>query len=71
MIFSAKRNNSPVIMDGAHVINLSEYKSIEARWIALFVNNDTERYFDSFGVEYTPKEIKKFIRNKKYYHKYL
>ena len=32
--------------------------------IALYVNNDNIAYFDSFGVEHIPKEIKKFIGNK-------
>ena len=27
--------------------------------------NDSERYFDNFSVEHTPKEIKNFIGNKK------
>ena len=33
------RNNLPKIKDGAYVINLDEYKSIETHWIVLFVNN--------------------------------
>ena len=28
------------------------------------MNGDNVTYFDSFGVEHNPKEIKKFIRNK-------
>ena len=32
--------------------------------IAFFVKSNEVIYFDSFGVEYLPKEIKKFIRNK-------
>ena len=32
---------------------------------ALFVNNKTVTYFDSFGVEHIPKEIIKFIVHKK------
>ena len=58
------RNNLPKINDGAYVINLDEYKSIGAHWIALYVNDDNVTYFDSFGVEHIPKEIKKFIGNK-------
>ena len=50
--------------DGAYVINLDEYKSIGTHWIALYVNNKNGTYFDSFGVEHIPKEIKKFIGNK-------
>ena len=30
----------------------------------MYVNNKTVTYFDSFGVEQIPKEIKKFIGNK-------
>ena len=33
--------------------------------MALSVNNKTAIYFDSFGVEHIPKEIMKFIGNKK------
>ena len=29
-----------------------------------YVNNKSVTYFDSFGVEHIPKEIKKFINNK-------
>ena len=32
--------------------------------MTLYVNGDIAIYFDSFGVEHTPKEIKKFIGNK-------
>ena len=52
------------IKDGAYVINLGEYSDIGTHWIALYLNNETATYFDSFGVEHIPKEIKKFIHNK-------
>ena len=54
----------------AYVINLDKYKSIGTHWIALYVNGNkwsasfNEAYFDSFGVEHIPEEIKKFISNK-------
>ena len=48
---------------GAYVIILDEYKSIETHCIALYVNDDNVTYFDSFGVEHIPKEIKKFTGN--------
>ena len=32
------RNNLPKIKDGTYVINLDEYESIGAYWIALYVN---------------------------------
>ena len=31
--------------------------------IALYVNGDSVAYFDSFGVEHIPEEIKRFIGN--------
>ena len=52
------------------VIDL-EYESIGTHWIALYFNDNNETYFDSFGVELNPKELKKFIGNKKYYNTYL
>ena len=33
-------------------------------WITLYVNAENVTYFDSFGVENIPKEIRKFIGNK-------
>ena len=49
------------IKNGAYVINLDEYHDIGTHWVALYVNNKTATYFDSFGVEHIPKEIMKFI----------
>ena len=40
------------IKDGAYVINLDEYSDIGTHWIALYVNNETVTYFDSFGIEH-------------------
>ena len=59
------RDNLPdKIKDGAYVVNLDEYSDIGTHWIALYVNNKTVAYFDSFGTEHIPKEIKKFISKK-------
>ena len=58
------RNNLPMIKDETYAINLDEQKSVETHWIALYVNVDNATYIDSFGVEYIPKEIKKFIGKK-------
>ena len=55
------RDNLPKIKDGAYVINLDEYSDIGTHWVALYVHNDDVTYFDSFGVEHIPKEIKAFI----------
>ena len=59
------RDNLPdKIKHGEYVINLDEYPDIGTHWIALYVNKKTVTYFDSFGVEHIPKEIKQFINNK-------
>ena len=58
------RDNLPKIKDGAYVINLHEYSDIGTHWLALYVQNNDVTYFDSFGVEHIPKEIKTFIGNK-------
>ena len=52
------------IKDEAYVINLDEYSDIRTHRIALYVFNNNVTYFDSFGVQHIPKEIKKFISNK-------
>ena len=58
------RDNLPnTIKNGAYVINLDEYDDIGTHWVALYVNNNTIIYFDSFGVEHIPKENIKFIGN--------
>ena len=59
------RNNLPEkIKDAAYVINLDEYADVGTHWIALFGNRNEIVYFNSFGVEHVPEEIKKFIGNK-------
>ena len=59
------RNNLPLkIKDGAYVLNLDEYADVEKHWIALFCNRNEIVYFDSFGVEYFPKEINKLMEIK-------
>ena len=67
------RGNLPnKIKDGTYVINLGEYSDTGTHWIALYlrkaslrdVSNNDVTYFDCFGVEHIPKEIKAFINNK-------
>ena len=58
------RDNLPKIKDGAYIINLDEYSDIGTHWVALWLDNNNVTYFDSFGVEHIPKEIKIFINNK-------
>ena len=55
-------DNLPKTMkNGAYVINLDEHADVGTHWMALYVQNNEVIYFDSFGVEHVPKEIKKFI----------
>ena len=59
------RNNLPKkIKDGAYAINLDQYADVGTYWIALFCNKNEIVYFDSFGVEHIPEEIKESIGNK-------
>ena len=59
------RNNLPKkIKDGAYVINLDEYADVGTYWIVLFCDRSVIVYFDSFGVEHVPENIKDFVGNK-------
>ena len=58
------RDNLLKMKDGAYVINLEEYSDIGTHWIALYVQTNDVTYFDSFGVEHIPEEIKTHIKNK-------
>ena len=51
-------------MDGGYVINLDEYADVGTHWIALFCNRSEIVYFNSFGAEHVPEEIKEFVGNK-------
>ena len=57
-------DNLQKIKDGVYIINLDEYSDIGTHWVALHVQNNDVIYFDSFGVEHIPKEIRTFISNK-------
>ena len=59
------RDNLPkTIKNGAYVINLDEYADAGTHWIAFYVKISQVIYFDSFGLEHVPKEIKRFIGHK-------
>ena len=59
------RDNWPKIKNDCYVIDLDEYENTGTHWIAFYVKNNKVIYFDSFGVEYILKEVKKFIENDK------
>ena len=59
------RDNLPKTMKkGTYVINLDHSKITGTYWVVLFMKPNEVIYFDSFGVEHIPKEIKKSIKNK-------
>ena len=41
-----------------YIINIDEHSDIGTHWVALYVQNNDVTYFDSFGVEHIPKEIR-------------
>ena len=58
------RNNLPKkIKDGTYIINLDEYTDVGAHWIALFCKKNNIIYFDSFGDEHIPEEIKNLLKS--------
>ena len=59
------RDNLPEkVKNGAFVIHFDEYLDTGTHWIALFCKKNEIVYFDSFGVEHIPEEIKEFLENK-------
>ena len=58
------RDNLPKLEDETYVINLNDYTDIGSHWVALYLQNNGVTYFDSFGVEHIPKEIKTFVGDK-------
>ena len=60
----SRNNLTKKIKDEAYLINLDECAEVGTHWIALFCNRSEIVYFDSFGVEHVPEEIKEFIGNK-------
>ena len=58
------RNNLPKLKNGAYAINLDHSEHTGIHWVVIYVKKDEVIYFDSFGVEYIPKEIMKRTGNK-------
>ena len=52
------------IKNRAYVTNLDKYADVGTHWIALFRRKSEIAYFNSFGAEHVPEEIKEFIGNK-------
>ena len=58
------KDNLSKLKNGAYVINLDHSENTGRHWVVIFVQKDEVIYFESFGVEHIPKEIKKSIGNK-------
>ena len=52
------------IEDDAYVIDLDKYANVGTHCNTLYVSNNDVIYFDSFGVEQIPPEMRHFIGNK-------
>ena len=59
--FFSRNNLFKEIEDAAYIIDLDEYADVDTHWIALFSKKNEIAYFNSFGVEHIPEEIKEFI----------
>ena len=57
------RINLPKLKNATYVINLDHSENTGTHWIVVFVKSNEVIYFDSFGVEYIPKEIMEKIKN--------
>ena len=58
------RDNLQKITNGEYITNFDEYSDIGTHWVALYLQNNDVTYFDFFGVEHIPKEIRIFISKK-------
>ena len=63
-VYSGDNLSKTIKNKTACTVNLDHYKNTGTHWIALYVKNNEVIYFDSFGVEHVPKEIKKIIGHK-------
>ena len=57
------RNNLQKLKNGAYVINLHHSENTGTHWVVIFLKKDEVIYFDSFGIEYIPKEIMEKIEH--------
>ena len=52
------------IKDRPYVINLDDKNSKGTHWVSIFIDRNTDIYFDSFGIEYIPQEVLVKIKDK-------
>ena len=58
------RHNLPTIKDRVYVINFHDKQSKGAHWVSLFIDPDTDVYFDPCEIEYIPQEVLSTIKDK-------
>ena len=56
------RDNLLGIKDRAHAINHDGKRSKRTHWVSLFIDRNTDAYFNVFGIEYVPQEVLKKIQ---------
>ena len=54
----SRKNLPEKIKDRVYLIKLNESVDVGTHWIALLCNRSEIVYFDSFGMEHAPEEIK-------------
>ena len=54
----SRKNLLEKIKDRVYLIKLNESVDVGTHWIALLCNRSEIVYFDSFGMEHAPEEIK-------------
>ena len=47
--------------DGTYIVHLDNYKLVGTHWIALYANGNSVKYFERFGAEQIPEQMKTFI----------
>ena len=65
------RDNLPKIKGDVYVINLNDKQSKGTHWVSLFIDKNTDVYFDSFGIKYIPQEVLSKIKTNPLYTIYL
>ena len=62
------RHNLPRVKDRMYVINLHDKQGKGARWVLLFIDPDTDVYFDPCEIECVSQEILSKIKDKSITH---
>ena len=66
MAFS--QETKTIDQDGGYVINFNDKNSKGTQWVSLFISQNKDVSFDSFGIEYIPQEVLNKIKDKSITH---